>query len=279
MDNPSPDPQGGRRNLHFLDSASDPRLEVYRDLRRSPLAAASGKFIAEGRWLVQRLLNSDCEVESLLLTAGRLPDLAPLAPASVPIFVLPQAAVAGLLGFDFHRGVMACAVRPPIGDLQALPLERSPVLLAVVAGVQDAENLGGIFRSCAAFGVAGVLLGPATADPLSRRVLRVSMGHVLRTPLAQTADLAADLRSLAAAGFDVAATVVDETATAIQEFQPRRRQAIVFGQEAFGLDPATVAACSSRLTIPMAAGADSLNVSVAAGIFLHHLSARLRERR
>ena len=57
-------------------------------------------------------------------------------------------------------------------------------MLAVLEGVNDHENLGALFRNAAALGVDGVLLGPRCADPLYRRSVRVSMGHVLRVPFA-----------------------------------------------------------------------------------------------
>ena len=65
-----------------------------------------------------------------------------------------------------------------------LQLSRNARLLLLTEGVNDHENLGALFRNAAAFGVDGVLLDPTTADPLYRRSVRVSMGHVLDVPFA-----------------------------------------------------------------------------------------------
>ena len=79
-------------------------------------------------------------------------------------------------------------------------------LLAVAEGVNDHENLGSLFRNAAALGVDGVLLGPRCADPLYRRSVRVSMGHVLRVPFADLpGEWPGSLDVLRAAGLRVAA--------------------------------------------------------------------------
>ena len=79
-------------------------------------------------------------------------------------------------------------------------------VLAVAEGVNDHENLGSLFRNAAALGVDGVLLGPRCADPLYRRSVRVSMGHVLRVPFAELpGEWPGSLDVLRAAGLTVAA--------------------------------------------------------------------------
>ena len=93
-------------------------------------------------------------------------------------------------------------------------------------------------------------------------------------PLAQSADLPADLRLLAAGGFDTIAAVTDADATPLPRLSVGPRRAVVLGGEAHGLPADVVAACTRRSLIPMHLGTDSLNVSVAAAVFLYALSAR-----
>ena len=73
-------------------------------------------------------------------------------------------------------------------------------------------------------------------------------------------------------GLECIATVTDPGATPLDRFARPDRLAIVMGSEAHGLDPGWVARCEHRVTIPMRAGAESLNVAVAAGIVLYHLA-------
>ena len=79
--------------------------------------------------------------------------------------------------------MLAVADRATAPDLDGLL--RTARVLAVLEAVNDHENLGALFRNAAALGVDAVLLGPRCADPLYRRSVRVSMGHVLRVPFAE----------------------------------------------------------------------------------------------
>ena len=179
-----------------------------------------------------------------------------------------------LAGFGFHRGILACARRPiPRGLEGWLPPIDRPVTVVVCAAIQDPENLGGIFRNCAAMGVCHVLIGEHSADPLSRRVLRVSMGTVLKASFRQTPQLAADLQRLRGEfQLHLAASVLDPTAPPLDHAPCPQRLALLLGNERNGLSPEVVAMCDSRWTIPMRSGTDSLNVAVASGIFLYHFS-------
>jgi tRNA G18 (ribose-2'-O)-methylase SpoU len=123
--------------------------------------------------------------------------------------------------------------------------------------------------------VDAVLVGRGSADPFSRRVLRVSMGGSLRVPIRSADDIGTDLRELRdSLGVELAATVLDSTAEPLATAGRADRFALVFGSEGHGLAPSIVALCHRRITIPMQLGTDSLNVAVAAGIFLHHFGGR-----
>jgi len=152
---------------------------------------------------------------------------------------------------------------------------KDPVLLAVCPNVNDPENIGAIIRLAAGFGLAGLVLGPGCADPFSRRVLRVSMGTAFSVPIVETQDLQTDLRRLHDAfGVELAAAVLDPQAEPLECYHRSARMAVLFGNEKHGLDRESIDLCQRKLTIPMAAGADSLNVAMAAGIFFHYLQRR-----
>ena len=145
--------------------------------------------------------------------------------------------------------------------------------LVVCPDVQDPTNLGSIIRTTAAFGCAALVLGERCADPFSRRVLRVSMGAALQLPIIESAALADDWPQLAAAGFELVATVVgDAAAESLASFCPGPRTAILFGSEGHGLAAEHLALCRRRVTIPMQLGVDSLNVAVAAAVVLYELT-------
>jgi tRNA G18 (ribose-2'-O)-methylase SpoU len=258
----------------FIKSIDDPRLESYRNLKDTNRTRWAGLFITEGEKLVRRLLASDYPIESILLSDRFEPQLASLVPPEATLWVVPDALVEQLVGFNFHRGILACGRRKPDPQLEQLaPLGRRTTLI-VCPNVQDPENLGSILRITAALGGDGVIVGTAAADPFSRRVLRVSMGAALRVPVRQSSNLAADLRQLAGPlGVQLAATVLDPTAEPLAHATRPERFALLLGSEGHGLLPEIVAECQRKITIPMHGGTDSLNVAVAAGILLYHFGA------
>jgi tRNA G18 (ribose-2'-O)-methylase SpoU len=140
----------------------------------------------------------------------------------------------------------------------------------VVEGVNDHENLGSLFRNAAAFGVDAVLLDPRCADPLYRRSVRVSLGHVLRVPWTRIEPLERSVPDLRAGGVATLALTPAGEATVHDVASRRRgeRVAWVVGAEGPGLDAATMAACDERVRIPTAEGVDSLNVATAAAVAL-----------
>jgi tRNA G18 (ribose-2'-O)-methylase SpoU len=261
-----------------IDDADDPRLDDFRDLssadRRPDRPGGRGLVIAEGVVVVQRLLRSPYPVRSLLGVRRRIEtlaaDLAAHAPADLPCHVASADVMAEVVGFHLNRGVLAVADRAPEPDPDALA--QGSRLLAVLEGVGDHENLGSIFRNAAGLGVDGVLLGPGCSDPLYRRSVRVSMGHVLRVPFAHLDTWPDGLHSLRDKGFRVLALTPGANAVPLRALAaPQERTAVLLGSEGPGLTEEALAAASERVCIPMAGDVDSLNVATAAAIAFHTL--------
>jgi tRNA G18 (ribose-2'-O)-methylase SpoU len=199
--------------------------------------------------------------------------IVPLVPDDRPLYLLDHVLAAQLVGYTFHTGVLACGVRKPGPMLETLIVPGTDsTLLAACPNVSDPENIGALIRLCAGFGLSGLVLGPGCADPFSRRVLRVSMGTTFSVPIVEVRDLRSDLLRLRDEfAVELCAAVLDPRAEQLESVRRSARMALLFGNERHGLDPQWIELCQRQLTIPMAPGADSLNVAVAAGIFFHHL--------
>jgi tRNA G18 (ribose-2'-O)-methylase SpoU len=235
-------------------------------------------FVVEGLLALDALLGSPYRVRGVLAADTKVEKVRELARrhgcplGEMPVVVRPAAEVAEITGFAFHRGVLASADRRPLPPVAEVVTGAR--LLLVVVGVNDHENVGGLFRNAAAFGVDGVLLDPTTADPLYRRSVRVSLGHVLRTPWTRLdLDVTDAFAELRASGFTVVALTPARTAESIERLaaRPPERVAVVVGAEGPGLGPAALAAADRRVRIPLAPGVDSLNVATAAAVALHRL--------
>lgn len=257
-----------------LDDLDDPRLISYRHLKATNETRYLPRFVVEGEKLVDQLRESRYPMESALLSDRHADRIGPKIPEKVPAFVVDHQKISTLVGFNFHQGAMAVGVRlPQIDPASIVNPSATSLTLVVCPVVQNPENLGTIVRTADVFGVDAVLVGPTCPDPLSRRVLRVSMGTALALPVIVLDDLADRLVDWQRTfGLQLAATVTDPDAEPLSSFARPDRLAMVMGSEAHGLAPEWIARCDRRVTIPMRAGAESLNVAVAAGIVLYQLS-------
>ncbi len=256
-----------------LNSLDDRRLEPFRHLKDTNATRGAGLLVAEGEKLVTRLLASDYTLVSILLGQSYVAQFADRVPTHVSVLVVPDESIESLVGFNFHRGVLACARRKPDVQLDELCAPGDGQLtLSICPDVQDPENLGAILRTSRALGIDGVLLGQRAGDPLSRRVLRVSMGAALQLPIRQSEQILDDLARLHGEfAVELWAAVLEPDAEPLPSVARPRRLGVLFGSEGHGLPQECIAACQRRITIPMQPGADSLNVAVAAGIVLHHV--------
>ncbi|MBI1406738.1 MAG: RNA methyltransferase [Caulobacter sp.] len=265
-------------DLIEITDPDDPRVEPYRHIRERDLVGRRGLFVAEGE-VVLRLLarQAGFEAVSVLIDARRRDKLTPILdalPGGTPVYLADQAVIDAIAGFHLHRGILAigrqAAVQTATDLLAALP-ERALVLALV--GIANHDNMGGLFRNAAAFGVDAVLLDPGCCDPLYRKAIRVSVGGVLVTPFARLAR-DEDLVELLEAHRLTPVALSPAGHFALSDLTPPSRAALIAGAEGPGLPQAVLARCQT-VSIPMAAGFDSLNVATAAGIGLHHLRSGL----
>lgn len=257
-----------------VDSLDDPRLAPYRNLKDRDVARGGRRFIAEGEQLVRRLLASDYAVESVLLAKRRAGEIAPIVRDDVPIYVASDELMQDVLGFKFHSGVIACGLRKAKRTLdQALGDLPRRATLMICPEIANTENLGGLIRIAAAFGVDAMILGPRCCDPFYRQSVRVSMGAVFSLNLIQSNDLNEDLKRLRDKwGVELIATVLDQSAESISKAARGDRIALLFGNEAQGLSKDVVDLCDRKVTIPMQLGTDSLNVAISAAVFMYHFA-------
>ena len=251
---------------------ADPRLDDFRDLSDADVRAdRRGIVIAEGVNVVQRLAGSPYPMRAVIGVPSRLESLHDaLADTDVPAYAVDKWLLSDIVGFRVTRGVLASADRPTPPDVATLLDSARKV--TVLEALNDFENLGALFRNAAAFGVDAVLLDPRCADPLYRRSVRVSMGHVLRVPFAVLpGPWPQSLETLRDKGFRLLAMTPDPGAVPLRSVESPRRWAVLLGAEGPGLSLEAMAAADRLVRIPMSAGVDSLNVATAAAVAFAHL--------
>jgi len=259
----------------------DAVVELLRDLAQPAGRERHRRFVVEGPTLVERAIAGGLPVESLVHRSDLLRD-----PAGVAL--LDGARAAGIACWRASDGLLGTltATRPLPDALAAVHLrlrdaaELTPARarsVLVAENVQNPDNLGMVLRTADAAGVHAVVVAGAPTDPLHRNCVRAARGAVGRLPIFRCTDLAAWVGALRQRGFRVhAATAHGDVGLYEADLAPP--VAVIVGNEEAGITPATQAACTARLVIPMAPGQDSLNVGVAAGVALFEVARRAMAR-
>jgi RNA methyltransferase, TrmH family len=236
-----------------ITSAANPRLKLVRKLHSRRPREKLGLFVCEGEDLVEGALEAGLEPAEALVDGERpvlterLPRAERVAPelmAELSTLAHPPRVVAVFRRADLREGVEA-----PVG----LALWR----------VADPGNVGTLVRAAAGLGPAFVALSPGCADPTGPKALRASMGAIFRVPLASFDDAPRPRLALVPGG-----------GKELADIELGERATFVLGAERDGLPPEVIAACDETVTIPLAPGADSLNVAVAGAIALYEFRRR-----
>ena len=269
-----------------IDSSDDSRLDVYARLTdnqlRNRLDPTRGVMICESHFVIETALSAGCRPLSFLANTSHTDNILQIVEKfhslsdDVPIFILPDEQLTQLIGYKMNRGVL-CAMRRPQGASLEEILSTSKHI-AVLEDLVDVNNVGAVFRSAAALNVDAVILTAKCADNLSRRVLRVSMGTVLKVPWIRLDEETTSLdliEKLKAHSFTTCALALTDSAVPHKkELVQATQAALFFGSEGYGLDKKTIKACDVTTIIPMSHQVDSLNVAASSAVAFWELFAR-----
>lgn len=268
------------RNIIYPESIEIPELDIYIGNKEVHLLRyfepEPGIFIAESKNVINIALRQGYEPLSLICTEHMLTSDILDRVGDAPVYVVDPDDVRRRFGYVL-TGSISCAMRrKKRADYR--DVLKGARRIMVLEDVENPTNTGTIFRSAAALGIDAVVLSPACVDPFYRRSIRVSVGNVLNIPWAYMCRSEAEWKEkgigmLRAEGFVTAAMALREDNLAIDDpcLKAADKLAIVMGNEAEGLSPATIAACDHVVKIPMMNGVDSLNVAVAASIAMWEL--------
>jgi RNA methyltransferase, TrmH family len=239
-----------------ITSASNPRLRLVRRLASRNQRERLGLFACEGEDLVEAALAAGLEPAELLVDAERpVPDL-PAAEAVEPR-LLAEVSTLGhpprVIGV-FRRS-----------DLPLLGSRTPPPVGLALWHVADPGNIGTLVRAADGLGPAFVALSQGCADPTGPKALRASAGSVFRVPTVRFDDAPGRRIALVAHG-----------GKALDELELEAGTTFVLGAERDGIPGDVLAACDDIATIPLASGAESLNVAIAGAIGLYEWRRRGR---
>jgi RNA methyltransferase, TrmH family len=242
--------------------------EVVKRFRHAAQRESGDVVVLDGEHLLSEALRASVPIEVVLAALGH----------ETHRTLAARAHTAGAAVYDAGPSVIEAAspVRTPSGLValarwQPSPLEAvlrgADALVVALCGVQDPGNVGSVIRSADALGATGVLALDATAHPAGWRALRGAMGSTFRIPVA-VSTVSETLTASGSGDWQILATVA-QTGRPADAVDLRRPSLLLLGSEGSGLDQDIVERATTRVSIPMRAGVNSLNVAATAALLLY----------
>ena len=256
-----------------------------RDLQRRKARGRRGLALIEGVRLVEEALAAGLPVQGALVapdlarTARGVELVAELERHAVPVEEIGARTFGQLADTDTPQGIIA--VIEPRRWAAAEFAPRPDAVALVIDGVQDPGNVGTLIRTAHALGAAGTVVLRGTADPTSPKALRAAMGATFRHPVVSLDDAGfiawarthgITLWAAAADGVPLPRALGRENGDPGRGGRRAGPIAVIVGNEGAGIRPQLNALAAQRVAIPLAQGAESLNVAVAAGILLYEVT-------
>jgi len=249
--------------MRRIESPTNPLVKTLHRLAHPRKREA--QFLLEGKKLVDAVLQSGTEVETIVVSStygggAPPPDAGTYVVRAVNVVELDEPLFRSVSSLESPEGILAIARRP------SLAAPRSG-LIAVAAGIQDPGNLGAIARVVEATGAAGLVVLKGSTDPFGPKAVRGSMGSVLRVPVCELVDTSKldAFRKIA---------LVPRGGSDYRETDWASPCAVVLGGESAGIDDEMLSRCDAKVSIPMHGEVESLNVATAAALVLYEATRR-----
>jgi len=257
-------------NTIHVNDINTKELEIYHQFREH-VFKTDGSFVADSPKVVNLLLTQNIEVKSILATQEYYDAYQSLLASkeTATFYVATKEQMQQIVGHKLHHNVMMHGIRP-----KESPLDELGDQIIMLDEISSTQNIGSIARSAAALGIDSYVLPKQGPHPYSRRALRVSMGHVSMLKIHTYEDIKETITSLKAQGYRLYAAEVTEDSTPLASVKVSDKWVLLMGHEGLGLSDEVLSLCDEVVTIEMAEGVKSFNVSVAASIMMYQFKHR-----
>ncbi|MEK4304994.1 TrmH family RNA methyltransferase [Oceanobacillus sp. FSL K6-0251] len=243
----------------MITSVKNEKIKGLKKLHQRKYRKQMNAFLVEGEHLIEEALTSDWEVKELIVSEEvAVPDMA----KHLPVTEVTKQVFKELSFTASPQGMMAVV---EIKKEEAVNGE----VVVLLDAVQDPGNAGTIIRTADAAGADGIILGSGCVDLYNDKVIRATQGSIFHLPIIH-ADLEEKLLRLKEADYRVWATAL-EKAENYKDLPIPQKIALIFGNEGAGVKESLLEKADERVTIPILGKAESLNVSIAAGVLLYYL--------
>jgi len=255
-----------------IESRQNPIVRTYRELADEPDASGL-RLLLDGAHLVREAHDAGMRLESVVIANSHVADssdearlAAHLERDGVDVVSASAQVFDTISPVRTPSGIVAIAHRHPTTP-EAI-LEQARLFALVVVDVQDPGNVGSLLRVAEAGGVTGVVVAGNSANPFSWKAVRGSMGSILRLPVARATSIDAVMNEIARTKA-VAVAAVPRDGWDPDAVDWSGRIALLLGGEGPGLPARVIEAAQQRVSIPMEAPVESLNVAASAAIIIY----------
>ncbi|KAA0549177.1 RNA methyltransferase [Bacillus sp. BGMRC 2118] len=246
-----------------IESKQNQSVKQWKKLHTKKEREKLGEYIIEGEHLVEEALKYKSSIKHMIVSESfQIPSKWNLD--GVSIYITTDEIIKDLGNTETPQGVIGICIQPK----HQLDLNKVQSVLLIDA-VQDPGNLGTLIRTADAAGIEGVILGEGTVDVFNSKVLRASQGSIFHLPIVR-GDIGQCLEELQNNGITVFGTAL-EGAKPFSLVPPPKSFALLVGNEGKGVQKEWLSKTNQNLYIPIHGKAESLNVTVAAGILLYYL--------
>lgn len=236
------------------------------------------RFLIEGYREIARARDANIGIETLytcpalFLGPNEAELIAGLSAGGAEVVELSEGPFRKASYRDRPEGLLAVATQFGT-SLDDLAVGTHPLIL-VAEAIEKPGNLGTMLRTADAVGADAVIVADPTTDPFNPNVVRASTGTLFTVPVA-IAETVETIDWLHALDVTIVATTPD-TETELWDADLSTAVAVVVGAEQYGLSDVWLQAAATRIRIPMAGMADSLNAAMAAGVVLYEVKRQHR---
>ncbi len=254
-----------------IASCSNPKIKAVLEIKRRKSAAEQSLFLIEGSHLIEMALSAKTLIREVFFTDSfiRKKDgeklLERLSHHTAKLYEVTDSVLHKITETETPQGITAVAMYSPL-SLTKVRLEGNP-LLAVSDGIQDPGNLGAIIRTADAAGADAVIILPGTCDVTLQKTIRATAGSLFNIPVVHVSE-GEFLAWLRTHKIQLAVTAADAE-NSFLEARLDGPLALVFGNEARGVQTGLKRAADMMLSIPIYGKAESLNVAAAAAVLLY----------
>lgn len=254
--------------MPLITSNQNPKISALKKLISSAsYRKETGLYVTEGFKLFSELLREKADIVEVYATPSAADELSRKYGFS-EVILISDSLSAGVSDQKTPEGVFAVCKRP---DRTGTPGIGKYLILD---RIQDVGNMGTIIRTADAFSLSGVIVSPDSCDVFSPKVLRTSMGSVLRVNIIEYDPLSA-VKKINEMGGETYTTVLSaDKNDMLGNITFGEFSAVVIGNEGNGVSKEVSSECNRKLTIPMTGKAESLNAAVAGGIIAYEMGKK-----